>query len=299
MRGLQPDQALLALVNSCFDDIIAFEETNYQQRSDHFSSGANSRIWNAFEKLCNHNPEAFIRYYANPLLDTICQSWLGPYYQMTSQVNIVRPGGKAQVVHRDYHLGFQEQSNLAQFPIKIHVLSPYLTLQGAIAHTEVTAANGATQLLPYSHLLDAGYIAVYQDAYREYFDTHYVQLDLHSGDGLFFNPSVFHAAGANVTESVHRSANLLQIVSALSRAMEVVDRKKMTKDVYPYLQTTPLEQNQLNAIVSMVADGYPFPTNLDIHPPHHNAMTSDQVIVHQALVDLQSPEQLNHSIDNN
>jgi ectoine hydroxylase-related dioxygenase (phytanoyl-CoA dioxygenase family) len=34
--------------------------------------------------------------------DLICEAWLGPGYAMTTQTNIVKPGGKAQAPHRDY-----------------------------------------------------------------------------------------------------------------------------------------------------------------------------------------------------
>lgn len=32
----------------------------------------------------------------------VSEAWLGPGYQLTAQVNVVRPGGKAQEPHRDY-----------------------------------------------------------------------------------------------------------------------------------------------------------------------------------------------------
>ena len=40
------------------------------------------------------------------MLALVSTAWLGPAYQVTSQVNVVRPGGVAQDPHRDYHLGF-------------------------------------------------------------------------------------------------------------------------------------------------------------------------------------------------
>ena len=40
----------------------------------------------------------------------------GPAYQMTSQVNVVRPGGVAQDPHRDYHLGFLSDEVAAALP---------------------------------------------------------------------------------------------------------------------------------------------------------------------------------------
>ena len=49
----------------------------------------------------------FAEYYGNDVIAVVCQAWLGPRYQVTSQVNVVNPGrGMQQVPHRDYHLGF-------------------------------------------------------------------------------------------------------------------------------------------------------------------------------------------------
>ena len=45
---------------------------------------------------------------------------------------------------------------------------------------------------------------------------------------MFFNPALFHAAGANHTTDVNRMANLLQVSSAFGRAMEAVDRGRMS-----------------------------------------------------------------------
>ena len=62
---------------------------------DHFGKpGANDRIWNAAQKLALHAPEVFAEYYANDVLALVCQAWLGPRYQVTSQVNVVNPGGE-------------------------------------------------------------------------------------------------------------------------------------------------------------------------------------------------------------
>ena len=39
------------------------------------------------------DPEAFVDYYANDILALVSDAWLGPGYQVTSQVNVVNPGG--------------------------------------------------------------------------------------------------------------------------------------------------------------------------------------------------------------
>jgi ectoine hydroxylase-related dioxygenase (phytanoyl-CoA dioxygenase family) len=66
----------------------------------------------------------------------LSRAWLGPGYQVTSQVNVVNPGGASQVAHRDYHLGVQSSAAVEQYPSHVHRLSPGLTLQGAVAHCE-------------------------------------------------------------------------------------------------------------------------------------------------------------------
>jgi len=47
-------------------------------------------------------------------------------------------------------------------------------------------------------------MAYRRDDFIEYYRQKYVQLPLEKGDSCFFNPAVFHAAGSNVTENVHR-----------------------------------------------------------------------------------------------
>ena len=126
-----------------FEAIIAAQRAAGGAVGDHFAAaGQNDRIWNALEKLALRAPEVFADYYANDLIATVCRAWLGPGYQVASQVNVVNPGGAAQDLHRDYHLGFASAEQAARFPAHVHQLSPVLTLQGAVAHTDMPAETG-------------------------------------------------------------------------------------------------------------------------------------------------------------
>jgi len=90
--------------NAAFAAIIA-RELEGESKGDHFGSKtANARIWNSFSKHCLQDPGNFIEYWSNPLFKHVCEAYLGPAYKITSQVNIVKPGGAPQTVHRDYHL---------------------------------------------------------------------------------------------------------------------------------------------------------------------------------------------------
>ena len=144
--------------------------------------------------------------------------YLGPGYQVTAQVNRVNPGGAAQNPHRDYHLGFMTRENAARWPVHAHLLSPALTLQGAVAHCDMGLESGPTMFLPYSQRYAEGYIAFGRPAFQEYFAEHHVQLPLSTGDIVFFNPALMHGAGHNRTDDIHRMANLLQVSSAFGRS---------------------------------------------------------------------------------
>jgi ectoine hydroxylase-related dioxygenase (phytanoyl-CoA dioxygenase family) len=154
---------------------------------------------------------------------------------VTSQVNVVNPGGAGQTVHRDYHLGFQSPKTSAEFPAHVHALSLVLTLQGAIAHCDMPVETGPTLYLPHSQKYSHGYLAYWLPGLQEYFLAHHVRLPLAKGDAVFLNPALFHAAGSNSTTDVRRMANLLQVSSPFGRAMETVDRRRVVQAIYPPL----------------------------------------------------------------
>src|SRR3954468_11573723 len=210
-----PDHGVLDRVTAVFDEVIAEEEAAGGEHGDHFAApGANSRVWNALEKLAVRAPEAFVDYYANDVIALASTAWLGPGYQVTSQVNVVRPGGKAQEPHRDYHLGFLTDDVVERYPTHVHALSPVLTLQGAVAHSDMPLESGPTLYLPFSHQYLPGYLAWRRHDFKGYFAEHHVQLPLRNGDAGFFNPALFHGAGSNVSSDIQRMANLLQVSSA-------------------------------------------------------------------------------------
>lgn len=264
---------------------------------DHFGEpGANDRIWNAAQKLALHSPDVFAEYYANDTLAVISQAWLGPRYQVTSQVNVVNPGGRHQVPHRDYHLGFVAPDDLAAYPAHLHRTSPALTLQGAVAHCDMPIESGPTMLLPYSQRFLGGYIAFNRPEFIEYFAEHHVQVPLRSGDAVFFNPALYHGAGSNVSTDIRRIANLLQISSPFGRAMEALDRTAMVRATYPSLRAMKAagrSRRELTNAVVATAEGYAFPTNLDLDQPIGSLAPPSQVdTVLAALADDLTPEQL-------
>ena len=156
--------------------------------------------------------------------------------------------------------------------------------------------TGPTLYLPFSQGYLPGYLATARADFRAYFDAHHVQLPLAKGDAVFFNPALFHAAGSNRSKDVRRIANLLQVSSAYGRAMESVDRLKMSLALYPALRRL-IAQGALTAAeaddaIAASAEGYAFPTNLDRDPPIGGmAPRSQQALMRQALKENWPPEQ--------
>ncbi|MBU8811074.1 phytanoyl-CoA dioxygenase family protein [Mycolicibacterium goodii] len=291
------DPAVVDRASAAFTELIEAQRAAGGAAGDHFgAAGANDRVWNAAQKLALHSPRVYAEYYANDVLALVSQAWLGPRYQVTSQVNVVNPGGAAQVPHRDYHLGFVTPDALAAYPTHIHRLSPALTLQGAVAHCDMPVESGPTMLLPYSQTFEAGYIAFYRQEFIDFFAEHHVQLPLRTGDAVFFSPALFHGAGANTSTDIRRMANLLQISSPFGRAMEALNRTAMIRAVYPELlamQAAGRAAHELANVVNATAEGYAFPTNLDLDQPIGSLAPPSQVdTVLAALADRRTPAEL-------
>ncbi|MEP1200027.1 phytanoyl-CoA dioxygenase family protein [Tateyamaria sp.] len=267
IKGAVPDLEAVDQATTVFEQTIADERAS-NSGGDHFGErGANDRIWNSLQKLCLRAPDVFARYFAAPSVAAVSEAWLGPWYQMTTQVNLVRPGGKAQTCHRDYHLGFMTADQAKSFPVHAHHLSPALTLQGAIAHCDMPVESGPTKLLPNSQRYGPGYIAMQLPEFRDAFEKNHVQFPLEKGDGLFFNPALFHAAGDNRSADIERMANLMQIGSPMGRTLERIDRTAMARALFPALRDLGLTGLARTAAIGAAAEGYPFPTNLDTDPP--------------------------------
>jgi ectoine hydroxylase-related dioxygenase (phytanoyl-CoA dioxygenase family) len=175
-----------------------------------------------------------------------------------------------------------------------------LTLQGAVAHSDMPVVSGPTMYLPYSHAYEPGYLAWRLPEFREFFAGRYVQLPLTKGDAVFFNPALFHGAGTNVSTDVQRMANLLQVSSAFGRAMETVDRSKVSRAIYPVLKArreAGADAASLSSALACAAEGYPFPSNLDLDANVDGLTPLSQAqVVQQGLDDGWSDDRLDQEL---
>ena len=281
IQGFFEDLTPVDEANLAYAAIIANEkaQSNGFAKGDHFANAAtNDRIWNSFSKHCLQDPASFLRYYSNPLFRLVCEAYLGPAYRLTAQVNVVKPGGKPQVCHRDFHMGFQTAATASRWPKGMHIASQLLTLQGAVAQTDMPVESGPTRLLPYSQLLESGYLAYREKQFQDYFLDHYISLPLKKGDAIFFNPALFHAAGENQTTDFERSANLIQVSSAFGKPMEFIERIPLVEKTWDLLKEKFEKvglSDEVETFLQAITEGYPFPTNLDCRPPAPDGMAPE------------------------
>ncbi len=298
VKGAYPDTTVIDRCTALFRKIVLDEKAAGKGHGDHF--GNNERIWNSLQKVCHRDPDLFVDYYANPVLAIASEAWLGPYYQASAQMNNVKPGSDTQLVHRDYHLGFQSAQTVACFPSHAQIMSQFLTLQGAVAHGDMPLESGPTLFLPYSQLYEAGYLAYGLPEFQAFFSENRVQIPFSKGDMVFFSPAVFHAAGKNASDK-DRIANLLQISSAFGRTMENVSNSAMVEAVYPVLlgrvKAGTITEREIHDSIAVAADGYSFPTNLDSDPPvGGNAPETGQQLMFRALSDKWPPAQFREAM---
>ncbi|TXR51635.1 phytanoyl-CoA dioxygenase [Quadrisphaera setariae] len=296
------EHAVVDAATDAFSAMVEEQKAAGTASGDHFAApGANDRVWGALDKLAVRAPEVFAAYYANDVLALVSEAWLGHGYQVTSQVNVVNPGGQAQTAHRDYHLGFMDQAQALAYPAQVHALSPVLTLQGAVAHVDMPVETGPTLYLPHSQKFPAGYVAFHRSEFTGYFLENSVQLPLAKGDAAFFNPALFHGAGTNRSADVRRMANLLQVSSGFGRAMEDVDRTAASKALFPVLlarKAAGADERSLRNAVAASAEGYAFPTNLDRDQPIGGLAPQTQAeLVWQALSEGWEPARLAEALD--
>ncbi|WP_413768782.1 phytanoyl-CoA dioxygenase family protein [Rhodococcus pyridinivorans] len=114
----------------------------------------------------------------------------GTYWMTTAQVIEIGPGNRAQILHRDLE-------NWYPF-VGMGPDGPEITLNFLIALTDFTEENGATRVIPGSHLW-----ADFEDRGTA---EQTIPATMNAGDALFISGKTVHGGGANVTADQYRRA---------------------------------------------------------------------------------------------
>lgn len=114
----------------------------------------------------------------------------GTYWMTTAQVIEIGPGNRAQMLHRDLE-------NWYPF-VGMGPAGPEITLNFLIALTDFTEENGATRVIPGSHL--------WSDFEDRGSPEQTIPATMKPGDALFISGKTVHGGGANVTADQYRRA---------------------------------------------------------------------------------------------
>lgn len=147
---------------------------------------------------------AFLDVMQLPLLQQVADILLKPncedYLLNTAQLIEIRPGETVQAIHRD--------ENAWSFMPKVR---PLLQVEAMFALSDFTKANGATNVVPGSHLWEPE---------REPEPGEIVQAEMPAGSALIYLGSALHGGGANTTKAERRRGMFLGFVVGWLRAEE-------------------------------------------------------------------------------
>lgn len=138
-----------------------------------------------FTRLGLRSP-AFEEILMAPALLGVCDELLLPscddYWMNTAQMMIIGPGETEQMWHRD----------AGNWRALCTPSSPEVTVSCMYALSEFTAAQGATRVVPGSHL--------WADYERAPQPEEFAVAEMSAGDGLLYSGRVIHNGGANTTD---------------------------------------------------------------------------------------------------
>ena len=182
-------------------------------------------------------------------------------------------------------LGHQE---IRRFPLINQMAAQLLTLQGAIAHTDMPLQCGPTRFGLFTQQFQKGYMVLENPKYIDHVAGCMAQLPLEKGDAVFFNPACLHQPGMNETSSP-RVANLLQVSACWGTPMEKINKLDMTKSVWPVFKRWASESKinggasgedrdrkhplQLEALITATCDDFGYPRDFDTMPVSRPSQT--------------------------
>lgn len=142
--------------------------------------------------LVNHSQTFREEILEHDLVHSLCDAKFleesGTYWMTTAQLIEIGPGNTAQMLHRDLE-------NWYPF-VAMGPQGPEVTVNFIIAFTDFTEENGATRVIPGSHLWD--------DFENRGTPEDTIPVTMNAGDAFFYTGKVVHGGGANITPDQYR-----------------------------------------------------------------------------------------------
>jgi ectoine hydroxylase-related dioxygenase (phytanoyl-CoA dioxygenase family) len=147
----------------------------------------NQRVW-----ALHNKGDVFLELLDHPIIDEFIPDFLGDHFLIAEHMaNIAGPGGQAMVLHQD-------QSGV-QPPLPVAI-----GLNILFCLDDFTADNGATRVIPGSHIAEFGLAP--DDIYSS---DNSVALEAPAGSAILFETRLWHGTGANRSDGLRHGLFLL------------------------------------------------------------------------------------------
>ena len=224
-------------------------------------------INNVMGRMSNDDPELLTKIIGNEVMNKYIDSLLGLGKIGSCTGHWLEPKGKRQRSHVDYpiHIGsgtFWENSvdklkSMTTHYQLNHIL-PYYSLQVLIASDSMDIANGSTEVIPGSHLIEDLDIKLHDKQFYDSMEDKFINTTLKQGDVFIFCRRLCHRGGENISSN-KRNSLIIQYVWPWGIGQEIIepcvlDRIKQT---YQYGYLDQEDQSRLQLRVS-----FPYPKNV-------------------------------------
>lgn len=153
---------------------------------NHFWGQQTKRFTRLAQRSQTFADEVLVHPILTGVADELLKPYCASYWMNTGQMMIVMPGGAPQYMHRDSD----------DWPAMCSPTAPPCQISCMFALSDFTAENGATRVVPGSHL--------WSDYSRQAADDEITQAVMPSGSGMIYLGKTLHSAGANKTENEPR-----------------------------------------------------------------------------------------------
>ena len=153
---------------------------------NHFWGQQTKRFTRLAQRSQTFADEVLVHPILTGVADELLKPYCASYWMNTGQMMIVMPGGAPQYLHRDSD----------DWPAMCSPTAPPCQISCMFALSDFTAENGATRVVPGSHVWD--------DFSRQATDAEITQAVMPAGSGMIYLGKTMHSAGANKTENEAR-----------------------------------------------------------------------------------------------
>lgn len=157
------------------------------------------------------------------------------------------PNSNRQETHVDYPLHLNSSTfwgkdieKMRRFTTKYQAeyILPRHSIQILIAPQKMDVSNGSTEVIPCSQRIPDIDLKVHDPVIRQELENRFKNVELDTGDVLFFNRRMVHRGGANIS-SDPRNSLILQCVHLWAIPQESYDYEKVKKSLFIHDITIP------------------------------------------------------------